>query len=97
MATLTYTTPQAVSRKLSSLGFKKADETGIGFVVYETEGNLGYGYEIVVSDWGYDINGRSSIAQELIAAGYEIEVEVDNAVHLGRSVTSLVVLGKLAK
>ena len=95
MTTITKTTAQAVSRKLSSLNFdRKYSSTEYGFSVYLTEPNS-YFEELCVTNLSVDNGYRSTIAEELKDAGYAIEVVVDNAKHNGKILTSLVVLGKV--
>jgi hypothetical protein len=93
--TITNTTAAAVSRKLSTLGFQKFDNNGIGFKVYEAEAAAYWGTQICVTNFGYDNGYRSSIAEELQAEGYDVEIVVDNAPHLERRLTSLIVFGKV--
>ena len=71
MNTITKTTAQAVSRKLSSLNFQKANEDGIGFAVFNTNGPIGYGFEIAVIHTGY---APSTASKELAEAGYSVRV-----------------------
>ena len=95
MTTITKTTAAAVSRKLTQLGYLKSDGSGVGFNVYSTVKPRGYGFEITVDHWGYENGHHSTIADDLIAACYEVIVEADNVNHNGRTLTALIILGRV--
>lgn len=71
MKTITKTTAQAVSRKLSSLGFVKKSEDAVGFQVSTDDALKGWGTDIVVCSYSYHEGHFAALALE--AAGYVVD------------------------
>ena len=79
MKTITKTTAQAVSRKLSSLGFVKKTEDAVGFLVSVDDALKGWGTDIIVSSYSYHEGFFASSALEV--AGYVVDRKFTCADH----------------